>query len=103
VHGSDSAQISETLDYLIKANLIPFFYQLNEDEISRSKGVNRAIQLRWTAYFKVSNCGYKVYKNIDGVTFTEVFSQLAPSGYDENWNKIAVSESEHWYFDCSGD
>jgi len=106
VHGNDSAQISETLDYLIKANLIPFFYQLNEDEISRSKGVNRSISVRWTAYFKESNCGYKVYKSINGGTFTEVFSQLAPSGYDwYGWGDDDVQEGNtySYYVTAYGD
>jgi hypothetical protein len=80
--GNDLAQSSGAIEYLIEANIIPFFYQLNEDEISRSKGVNRGIEVRWTAYLQESDCGYKVYKSTDGGIFTEVFSQLAPSGYD---------------------
>lgn len=103
---NNSAQISETLDYLIKANLIPFFYQLNEDEISRSKGVYRSITLEWTAYLKESNCGYKVYKSINGGTFTEVFSQLAPSGYDwYGWRDENVQEGNiySYYVTAYGD
>jgi hypothetical protein len=80
--GNDLAQGSGAIEYLIDANIIPFFYQLNEHEISRSKGVNRGIEVRWTAYLQENNCGYKVYKSTDGVIFTEVFSQEAPSGYD---------------------
>ena len=104
--GNDSAQSSGAIEYLIKTNVIPFFYQLNEDEISRSKGVNRGIQIRWTAYLQESNCGYKVYKSTDGVTFTEVFSQLAPSGYDwYGWGDEDVQEGNtySYYVTAYGD
>jgi len=104
--GNDLAQSSGLIEYLIEADLIPFFYQLNKDEISRSKEVYRHINIQWTAYLEESNCGYKVYKSTDGVTFTEVFSQEAPSGYDwYGWGDEDVQEGNtySYYVTAYGD
>jgi len=100
------AQSSGAIEYLVKTNLIPFFYQLNADEISRRKGVSRGINILWTAYLEESNCGYKVYKSTNGGIFTEVFSQLAPSGYDwYSWWDENVQEGNiySYYVTAYGD
>jgi len=97
---NDLAQMSQTLDYLVGTDLIEPFYQLNQDEINRSKGVAKGMVIYWTAYLQESNCGYKVYKSTNGSEFTEVYSQLAPSGYDWYgwWDENVQEGNTYSYF-----
>ncbi len=97
---NDVAQIKQTLDYLVKSELIEPFYQLNQDEIISSKGITRGIQLRWTAYLEATDCGYKIYKSTNGGGFTEVYSQTAPSGCDWYgwWDENVLEGNTYSYY-----
>jgi len=100
---NDAAQIKQTLDYIVKSELIEPFYQLNQEEVSRNKGVAKGMEIYWTAYLQDSNCGYKIYKNINSTNvddFEVVFSQQAPSGYDWYgwWDEDVTEGNTYSYY-----
>ena len=58
------------------------------------------MHIDWSAYLAASGCGYKVYKSVNGSSFTVVFSQEVPPGYDwyDWWDDNVAPSSTYSYY-----